>query len=100
MSELKDGCPIFCMDSGAGWHCVCVCVCFKSPRQIGVKDVPTAQPCNSSRHRPFLSHLAISLCIAMICHVISFDVAEAECLLYTPRVSIGIHWPGFRAVIH
>lgn len=54
------------------WHCVC----FKSSRQMRVKDVWTAQPSHSSRHRPFLSHPAISLCITMICHASSFGLVS------------------------
>lgn len=41
-----------------------------------VKDVWTTQPCNSSRQWPFLSHPAISLCIAVICHGSSYGLAE------------------------
>lgn len=59
MSALKDGCPIFCMDSGAGgvrthW-CVCVCV-FKSSRQMCVKDAASAEviPSDASFSHHFL----------------------------------------------
>lgn len=57
------------------WQCRWHCVCFKSSRQMCIKDVWTTQPCNSSRHWPFLSHLAISLCITVICHVSSFGLS-------------------------
>lgn len=69
MSELKDGCPIFCLDSSAG-GIVCV---LKALCRTRVKDVWTIQPCNSSDHWPFLSHPAIRLCIAVICRVSSFS---------------------------
>lgn len=72
MSELKDGCPIFCMDSSAG-GIVCV---LKALVRCALRTYGPHSHVILPDTGHFCHILAITLCIAVICHVSYFGLAE------------------------